>query len=155
MIKFNLFCHSKHWPARANKINKIIENILNHKNDLDFNKNINYNCNFILTDNKLIKQMNKKFLNKKKPTDVLTFASELNIKNKKKQKICDIFLSAEIIFKDARTNGVSFYNHLTHLFIHSFLHINGYNHNQLIDFNKMKKIEIKVLNKVGVSDPYI
>ena len=155
MINFNLICRSKHWPARVKKINIIIANILNYKNDLNFQKNINYNCNFILANNKLIKKMNRKYRKKNKPTDILTFVSELNIRNKKKQKICDIFLSAEIILKDAKKNGFNFYNHLSHLFIHSFLHINGYKHNKLIDFNKMKKIEIKILNKIGICNPYI
>ena len=155
MINFNLICHSKHWPARVNKVKIIITNILKYKNDLNFQKNTSYDCNFILTDNKLIKKMNEKYRKKNKTTDILTFVTELNIKNKKKQKICDIFLSAEIILKDARKNGVNFYNHLSHLFIHSFLHINGYKHNKLIDFNEMKQIEIEVLNKIGISNPYI
>ena len=60
-----------------------------------------------------------------------------------------------MITKNAKNNNISFYNHLTHLFIHSFLHINGYMHNKVKDFHKMKKIEIKVLNKIGISNPYI
>ena len=99
--------------------------------------------------------MNYKFRKKNKATDVLTFISIVNIKKKKKQKICDIFLSAEMITKDAKNNKVSFYNHLTHLFIHSFLHINGYVHDKVEDSNRMKKIEIKVLKKIGISNPYL
>ena len=155
MIKFFLICRSKHWPARIKKIDNIIKKILIYEKDLNFKKRFNYNCNIILTDNQLIKKMNFKFRKKNKPTDVLTFVSEINLQKRKKSKICDIFFSAETILNDANNNGISFYNHLTHLFIHSFLHINGHLHNKIKEYNEMSKIEIKILNKIGISNPYL
>ena len=91
--------------------------------------------------------MNYKYRNNNTATDVLTFVSEINLKKKRKTKICDMFFSAEIIKKDATKNRITFYNHLTHLIIHSFLHINGFTHKKLNNFNKMKEIEIKILKK--------
>ena len=85
---------------------------------------------------------------------MLTFISETRIDKINKTKICDIFFSAETIKKDAKKNGLNFYNHFTHLIIHSFLHINGFVHNSLDDFKKMKKIEIKILKKIGIFNPY-
>ena len=155
MINFSLICKSNHWPARLAKVDSIINKILYFKDDLNFNISVNYNCNIILTDNKLIKYMNNKFRKMNKSTDVLTFVSEINIKKQKKQKICDIFISAEIIKKDALKNNISFYNHLSHLLIHSFLHINGFVHDKISDFNKMKQIEINVLHKMGINNPYL
>ena len=64
--------------------------------------------------------MNYKYRKINKATDVLTFISIVDTKKRKKQKICDIFLSAEMITKNAKNNNISFYNHLTHLFVHSF-----------------------------------
>ena len=155
MIKYFLICKSKHWPARLKKVDDLVKNINNFKNDLNFNKAIDYYCNIILTNDELLKKINFKFLKKKKTTDVLTFVSEFNFRKNKKQKICDIFLSAEIIARAAKKNNINFYSHLTHLLIHSFLHINGYVHEKIIDFNKMKKIEIKILNKIGIDNPYL
>jgi probable rRNA maturation factor len=99
--------------------------------------------------------MNYKFRKQKKSTDVLTFVSELNIKKKYKAKICNIFLSAETIKRDAHINKINFYTHLTHLLIHSFLHINGFTHKKKQDYDKMKNIEIKILKKLGISNPYL
>ena len=155
MISCSLICKSKHWPVRLIKIEAILKNVLKFQKDLNFKKTINYDCNLILANNLLIKKMNYKYRNNNKATDVLTFISLVDLKKKKKQKICDIFLSAEMITKEAKNNKVSFYNHLTHLFIHSFLHINGYVHDKVEDFNRMKKIEIKVLKKIGISNPYL
>jgi probable rRNA maturation factor len=155
MIEYFLICQSKHWPARLKKVDNLINNINNYKNELKFNKAIDYYCNIILTNSESVKKMNFKFLKKNKPTDVLTFVSDINVKKNKKQKICDIFLSAEIIASDAKKNNINFYSHLTHLLIHSFLHINGYVHYRIVDFNKMKNIEIKILNKIGIDNPYL
>ena len=155
MINFSLICKSKHWTVRLKKVNILVKKVLKFQKDLNFKKTIDYNCNLILTNNQLIKEMNKKFRKKNESTDVLTFISEVKIKKKKKKKICDIFLSAEMIKKDAINNDISFYNHLTHLLIHSFLHINGYLHGKFKDFERMKKIEINVMNKIGISNPYI
>ena len=155
MINYILICQTKHWPVRLIKIDAIIKNVLKFQKDLNFKKAIDYDCNLILTNNQLIKKMNYKYRKINKPTDVLTFISVVDLKKKKKQKICDIFLSAEMITKNAKNNNINFYNHLTHLFVHSFLHINGYVHSKIKDFHKMKKIEIKVLNKMGINNPYL
>ena len=155
MINYSLVCKSNYWPARVKKIKLLIKKILNFQNELFFKKNIYYNCNIILADDKLVKKMNLKFRNIRNSTNVLTFVSEINLKKTKKQKMCDIFLSAEKIKKEATINNITFYNHLTHILIHSFLHINDFKHKKIKDFKKMKKIEIFVLKKLGISNPYI
>ena len=104
---------------------------------------------------KLIKKMNLQFRKINKSTDVLTFVSKVNINMKKPRKICDIFLSAETILKDSKINEINFYDHLTHIIVHSFLHINGFVHKKINDFVQMKNEEIKVLKKLSISNPYL
>ena len=150
MIKFTVICKSKHWPARVKKITSIIKKILKFKKDLKFRQAITYNCNIILADNNLIKKINYKFRKKKQPTDVLTFVSDIRKENIKKFKICDIFISAEIIKKDAKKNNTTFYDHFTHILIHSFLHINGFNHTKNKDYYQMNQKEVLILKKLGI-----
>ena len=150
MIKFIVICKSNHWPARVKKITSIIKRILKFKKDLKFSEAITYNCNIILADNKLIKKINYKFRKINQSTDVLTFVSEIRKKNIKKLKICDIFISAEIIKKDAKRNNTTFYDHFTHILIHSFLHINGFNHIKNKDYYQMNKKEVLILKKLGI-----
>ena len=78
------------------------------------------------------------------------------IKNKKLGKIfyCDIFFSIDTIENFIEKNNTDFYNHFNHLLIHSLLHINGYDHQTLNEYNKMRNQEIKILNKMGVELPY-
>lgn len=155
MIDPSIIYQSNHWPARSKKVEILLSNILKFHKELMFDKHIKYECNIILGDNKLIKKMNFKFRKKKYATDVLTFVSEINTKKQKKQKICDIFLSAEMIKKDSQRNKNNFYNHMAHLLVHSFLHINGFLHNKIKDFELMKEKEITILKKIGINNPYL
>ena len=68
---------------------------------------------------------------------------------------CDIFFSAETIKKDAKKNIINFYDHITHLMIHCFLHVNGYDHKKETDFIKMKNLEEKILLKCNLESPYL
>tara|TARA_B100001175_G_scaffold283050_1_gene262568 strand:- start:545 stop:1021 length:477 start_codon:yes stop_codon:yes gene_type:complete len=152
-IETNFFCESKLWSRRMNKIKKIVNEIL-LIDKCGFNRNKIYHLNLIFVDNKKIKKINKIYKKINKPTDVLTFVSFLN-KKIKNEAYCDIFFSAEMIKKDAKTNLINLYDHLTHLIIHCFLHINGYDHKLNSDFLKMKILEKKILNGLGIKDPYL
>ena len=88
-------------------------------------------------------------------TDVLTFVNTLHSGNLKNETYCDIFFSAETIKKDAKKNLINFYDHLTHLIIHCFLHVNGYDHKINSDFLKMKNLEKKILKSLDIKDPYL
>mgnify|MGYP001192038627 CR=1 FL=1 len=136
------------------KIDNIINKVLVYKKDLKFVNSINYYCNFILVNDKFIKNLNHKFKKINKPTDVLTFVSKLHFRNKKKEKHCDIIFSIETIVNDAKNNNIDFYNHLTHLIIHSFLHINNYVHNKVNNYLIMKNIEVNILKQLGIKTPY-
>ena len=154
MIKINFYVESKNWPRRLNKITKILNKVFKEKINLNFDKNINYYLNIILLNDKKMKKLNLKFKKINKSTDVLTFVSILKNINCNQTKYCDIFFSAETIKLDSKKNNINFYDHFTHLLVHSFLHINGYMHKKAKDFIKMQKAEIKILNKIGLQNPY-
>ena len=102
----------------------------------------------------LIKKFNYFYKKKNKSTDVLTFISKIK-KDSVIEKHCDIMISAETTFNDANKKNIDFYDHFTHLIIHSILHINGYSHSSNKNFILMKNKEIKILNKLGISNPYL
>ena len=154
MIKYTISSTNNRWTKRIRKIDEIVIQILVYKKDLKFIKNINYYCDFILANDRFIKDLNKKFRKVNQPTDVLTFVSKLSMKNKKEDRHCDVVFSIETILNDAKKNNVNFYNHLTHLIIHSFLHINDLLHNNIRDYVIMKNTEIYILKKLGIANPY-
>ena len=153
-IQTNFFCRSNHWPKRMRKITTLVKKIIKVK-ELGFKNKKYYFLNMIFVDDNEIKNLNNIYRKKNKITDVLTFINY--VKNNKNiyEAHCDIFFSAETIKKDAKKNFIDFYDHITHLIIHCFLHINGYDHKKNSDFIKMKKLEEKILMKFNIKSPYI
>ena len=154
MINYTISSTTNRWSKRVKKIDGIINQVLIYKKDLRFIANTNYYCDFTLANDKFVKRLNKKFRKVNQPTDVLTFVSKLNMKNKKEDRHCDVVFSIETILNDAKKNNVNFYNHLTHLIIHSFLHINDFLHNNIKDYLIMKNTEINILKKLGIVNRY-
>jgi probable rRNA maturation factor len=110
----------------------------------------------LLSNNKNIKKLNKKFRNKNKATDVLSFPSERKLNIKKSPYIGDIVISYEFMNKPKALSSLEFKNKVTRIFIHGFLHLLGYDHIKLKDFKKMlieeekiyKTIETKIVKLV-------
>ena len=153
-ISASFFCDSKKWPRRVPKIKKITKKTIQNMQSY-FKKNCLFSINLILSEKKRITKLNKKYKNKFKDTDVLTFVSNISNKKLGKTLYCDIFFSIDTIEKFIKKNNVNIYNHFNHLLVHSVLHINGYKHNNLKQFKKIKEEEIKILKEIGVNNPYL
>ena len=98
----------------------------------------------LLSNNKNIKKLNKKFRNKNKPTDVLSFPSEKKLNIKKYPYLGDIVISYEFMNKPKTLKNLKFKNKVIKTFIHGFLHLLGYDHIKIKDFKKMLKEEEKI-----------
>ena len=102
----------------------------------------------LLSNNKNIKKLNKRFRNKNKSTDILSFPSEKKINVKKSPYIGDIILSYEFMNKPKILSALEFKNKITKIFIHGFLHLLGYDHIKLKDFKKMLIEEDKIYQTI-------
>ncbi len=152
-IKVDFFTESQKWPPRLPKIKKITKKTINAMNSY-FKEDYLYNLNLILSDGKNVKKLNKRYKNKDKDTDVLTFITKSMDKELGKITYCDIFFSIDTIESYINKNKIKLYDHFNHLLVHSFLHINGYNHKNIKQFEIMKKEEINILKKFGLQNPY-
>ena len=125
----------------------------------------NFACCVFACGNKKIKQLNCKFRGKNFPTNVLSFpASFENYEVKSTltpteannpHELGDIAIAFEICEKEATNSKVKFEHHVCHLIIHSVLHLLGFDHEEEKNAAKMEKIEVQVLAKLGISDPYL
>lgn len=107
----------------------------------------------VYTDVKEMQELNKKYRNKDKPTNVLSFESgevENGVTN-----IGDIVLCYEVIKEESDCGSLIFKNHLTHMLVHGILHLNGFDHIKHEDFEVMSAFEIKILHCLGIENPYI
>ena len=102
----------------------------------------------LLSNNKNIKGLNKKFRNKNKATDILSFPSEKKINLKKSPYIGDIVISYEFMNKPKILSILDFKNKVSKTFIHGFLHLLGHDHIKLKDFKKMHREEEKIYKTI-------
>ena len=102
----------------------------------------------LLSNNQNIKRLNKKFRNKNKSTDVLSFPSEKKLNIKKSPYIGDIVVSYEFMNKPKALSVLEFKNKITKVFIHGFLHLLGYDHIKLKDFKEMLIEEEKIYKTI-------
>lgn len=66
----------------------------------------------------------------------------------------DIAISYDTCTREAAQAGKSITNHTTHLMIHGLLHLLGYDHIRDQDATLMEAIEVRILGKMGIDDPY-
>ncbi len=148
MISIDVVSESNLWSKKINKpiifFNSLVQSF--PKKYKFSKKRISFTI--LLSNNKNIKKLNKKFRNKNKSTDVLSFPSEKRVDIKKSTYIGDIVVSYEFINKPKILNSLEFKNKVTKIFIHGFLHLLGYDHIKLKDFKKMLVEEKKIYKAI-------
>ena len=108
------------------------------------------NClfNIILIDNKEIKEINSKYRNIDRETDVITFALE-DYEDKEKgmefRVLGDIYISVDKVYEQALEYGHSVKRELCFLFVHGLLHLLGYDHMTKEDEEIMFPLQEKIL----------
>ena len=99
-----------------------------------------------------MEKLNLEFLGNKSPTNVLAFPSQ--IEKDPFHSLGDIAICLQILVEEAKNQDKRLEDHLAHIFIHGVLHLVGYKHNTRSGAKEMESIEIKVLNKLGIDNPY-
>ena len=108
----------------------------------------------VLTDDKAIRALNRDWRKKNAPTNVLSFpASEP--RGATPRLLGDIVIAYETTEREARAERKPFAHHLTHLAVHGFLHLVGYDHVADDEAEAMEGLETSILARLGVPDPYI
>jgi probable rRNA maturation factor len=102
----------------------------------------------LLADDARLKTLNRDFRGKNKPTNVLSFPSDA------KGYRGDIALAYGVTRQEALAAKKTFADHATHLVVHGVLHLAGYDHERERDAKVMEPLEVKILARLGVPDPY-
>jgi len=90
-------------------------------------------------DDAAMRSLNRKFRNKNKTTDVLTFPGD---------DACEIVISIDQARRQARSEKHSIATELRYLLVHGILHGLGYDHET--DNGQMNDLEVEVREKVGL-----
>ena len=108
----------------------------------------------LFTDDAEMRALNKQWRGFDKPTDVLSFPSEGPEIPGEAAHLGDIAIGYETALEDAESMSRPFEGHVSHLLIHGFLHLLGYDHIEAEDAKVMEPLEVRILAGLGWPDPY-
>ncbi|WP_017931235.1 rRNA maturation RNase YbeY [Robiginitomaculum antarcticum] len=100
-----------------------------------------------------VRTLNRDYRGQDKPTNVLSFPATGPAYDDG-YILGDIALARETVAKQAQNKGISAGEHLTHLIIHGYLHLSGYDHDTDEAANIMEGLETKAMTHLGLANPY-
>ena len=116
----------------------------------------------VLTDDSAIRALNRHWRGKDESTNVLSFPTSIPLAppqaGEGKKAPClfgDIVIAYETTAREAQAEHKPLRDHLAHLAVHGFLHLVGYDHAAEEEAAAMEALEIAVLARLDVPDPYI
>ena len=112
----------------------------------------------MLTDDTGIRTLNLNWRGIDKPTNVLSFPAlpptGRTGPGDPPRMLGDIAIAYQTIRKEADEEQKPFDHHLSHLAVHGFLHLIGYDHENDADAEAMEALEAEILAELGIPDPY-
>ncbi|MCB1531359.1 MAG: rRNA maturation RNase YbeY [Alphaproteobacteria bacterium] len=143
-MDIDILTQDDRWPDVTALIRKAVETALS--------SNVNHSAeelSIALSNDVLIQELNKNYRDKDKPTNVLSFPQDDDF------SLGDIVLALETIQREAGEQNKHFEDHLSHLVIHGTLHLLGYDHEDDAQAEEMEALEIELLQRIGIENPYL
>jgi probable rRNA maturation factor len=104
----------------------------------------------LLSNDRKLRALNREFRRKDKATNVLSFPVTPNHDRYRG----DVALALGVTRREAKTSNKRFADHAAHLAVHGMLHLAGYDHVRASDAKVMEALEIKILRRLGIANPY-
>ncbi len=118
-------------------------------------------------DDQRISELNAEFRDKSKPTNVLSWPAEDLAADRAGDTppppqpdftgeiaLGDIAISYDTCVREAAEAGKDMDDHVVHLIVHGTLHLLGYDHIRDLDATLMEAVEVEILGKLGIDNPY-
>ena len=144
MIKVNVILDKIIWKKKIKRPDYYLKKKFNKLlNKFKITSNVQ-EISIFLTNSEKMRQLNLRFRKKNKPTDVLSFP--INIVKKKIGYLGDIAISYEIVNKRSKKSNFNY--EFDKMWVHGYLHLLWYDHKKIREFEKMHKLEKKILNYI-------
>ena len=114
----------------------------------------NHELTLRFVDDAESQQLNFQYRHKDKPTNVLSFPFDcppdipMNL-------LGDLIICMPVVIQEAHQQGKTVDAHLTHMIVHGVLHLLGYDHIKDNEAEEMESLEIEILAKLNIDDPYL
>lgn len=132
----------------VNAVNAAIEHL-----DLDADGRV---IDIVLATDEEVAGLNGQWRGKPRPTNVLSFpaAPGLILPPDEPQPLGEIILASGVVGREAAEQAKPLADHFTHLVVHGFLHIMGYDHEDDMEAARMERLEMEILAQMGIPNPY-
>ena len=110
-----------------------------------------------IVDEQEAQRLNRDYRNQDYATNVLSFPAELPAglpAEITQSQLGDLLICAPVVAREAAEQARPETDHWAHLTIHGILHLLGYDHEQASEAGVMETLEIEILMKLGISNPY-
>ncbi len=111
-------------------------------------------------DDARIAALNAQFRGRNAPTNVLSWPAREGFPPTERQaqegavELGDIAIAHDVCAREAHAQGKTFDDHVTHLLVHGVLHLLGFDHMDEAQAAEMEALEVEILGKLGISNPY-
>lgn len=151
-MELNLYTNDQIDQERADWVKKIVQFTID---ELNLTKEIELSIHFV--DIAEIHSINKKYRDTDRPTDVISFAIEdgdetvfEQFEDIVEEDVGDLFICLEVVADHAKEYGHSLDRELGYTIVHGILHLNGYDHIEKDDEEKMISLQEKILTEFGL-----
>ena len=109
-----------------------------------------------IVDEHEMRSLNRDYRNQDKSTNVLAFpAGDAGFVPPGEMPLLgDIVVCAAVVAREAEEQGKLLDHHWSHMLVHGTLHLLGYDHNTDFDAEEMEALERRILDSLGIADPY-
>lgn len=106
-----------------------------------------------VVDEEEMQALNTQYRHQPKPTNVLSFPFEPP-PEVTSNYLGDIIICAQVVDREAHTQGKPAEFHWAHMVVHGILHLLGFDHETETDAEQMERLEAQLLTGLGFSNPY-
>jgi probable rRNA maturation factor len=108
----------------------------------------------LFTDDAHMRALNRRYRNIDRATNVLSFPAAVPADGQIGGFLGDIAVASETLRREAMSRDLTIEAHLSHLLLHGFLHVLGYDHEDEAEASVMERLETGILGELGIADPY-
>lgn len=157
VINLNIFWRGQEPSSALKDLLEDSLEVLNAKRETLLKKKFkSIEANLNIVDDNEIKDINLEYREKDKATDVLSFPLQENVRRGEFDdfdghlELGDIFVAVGVCSRQAFENGLTFDEEFVHLFIHGFLHLCGYDHEESEEEDRlMRALESEIMDDLA------
>lgn len=140
------------WHRFSDSIEEIIRNVVTATLEAT-QQCADCEISILLTDDTSVAKLNKTWLGKSGPTNVLSFPTSKRCASPS-MVLGDVVFALQTVRAEALSAEINELDHFKHLLVHGLLHLLGHDHMTSLEAQVMEKWEVRILAALGVSDPY-